>query len=214
MRKQLIVVSGGQTGVDQIALQVAHELGFQTGGFAPLDYKTEKGVDDTLIQKYKLFTCPQVKGEKLTYVASLIRRAQMNVDFSDGTIIIRPFQTTGTDKTWGYAKTGIWQSGNDPNREIDGTWRDDRGHRPWIVIKNFNDVAIDKTVEFIVSNGMRKVNIAGPRGSKLPHNLQVDFRKFIMKVLENVATSAKRSRGNDRVISEVSGGSCNVFYFS
>lgn len=42
------VISGGQTGVDRIALEVAKKLGIPTGGMAPKDYWTEKGPDPTL----------------------------------------------------------------------------------------------------------------------------------------------------------------------
>lgn len=37
------VISGGQTGVDQIGLKVARRLGITTGGTAPKGWKTEDG---------------------------------------------------------------------------------------------------------------------------------------------------------------------------
>lgn len=37
------IISGGQSGVDQAALQVAWELGYQTGGTAPQGYRTDEG---------------------------------------------------------------------------------------------------------------------------------------------------------------------------
>jgi hypothetical protein len=37
------IISGGQTGVDQVGLIVARELGYATGGTAPLGWKTEAG---------------------------------------------------------------------------------------------------------------------------------------------------------------------------
>ena len=42
------IISGGQTGADQVALSVAVRLGLKTGGYAPLRYMTEDGPDPTL----------------------------------------------------------------------------------------------------------------------------------------------------------------------
>jgi hypothetical protein len=42
------IISGGQTGVDRMGLEVAHELGLPTGGTAPKGYLTEKGADPSL----------------------------------------------------------------------------------------------------------------------------------------------------------------------
>lgn len=38
-----LVVSGGQTGVDQAALRAAKALGYRTGGMAPKGYRTDAG---------------------------------------------------------------------------------------------------------------------------------------------------------------------------
>ena len=40
------VISGGQTGVDTIGLQVAKELGIETGGTAPKGFLRETGIDN------------------------------------------------------------------------------------------------------------------------------------------------------------------------
>ncbi len=51
----LTVISGGQTGVDQAALSIAHDLGFPTGGTAPLGYRTDEGpMPELLRDKYGL----------------------------------------------------------------------------------------------------------------------------------------------------------------
>jgi hypothetical protein len=46
--KLLHIISGGQTGVDQMALEAAHTHGLVTGGMAPKGFKTENGGDPTL----------------------------------------------------------------------------------------------------------------------------------------------------------------------
>lgn len=42
------VISGGQNGADRTGLECAKEMGLETGGTAPKDYKTESGLDPSL----------------------------------------------------------------------------------------------------------------------------------------------------------------------
>lgn len=42
------ILSGGQTGADKAGLEVAKELGLETGGTAPKGYRTESGTDHSL----------------------------------------------------------------------------------------------------------------------------------------------------------------------
>ncbi len=46
--KKIKIISGGQTGADRAALEIARELGFETGGIAPAGYMTEDGPDISL----------------------------------------------------------------------------------------------------------------------------------------------------------------------
>lgn len=71
------IVSGGQTGADQVALEVAYYLGLETGGIAPKGYLTEKGSNLELKTKYKL-----VENHTKDYQV----RTKQNVENSDGTI--------------------------------------------------------------------------------------------------------------------------------
>jgi len=52
--KNIVIISGGQTGADQGALEAASLVGFTTGGFIPKGFKTEKGSMPELGEKYKL----------------------------------------------------------------------------------------------------------------------------------------------------------------
>jgi hypothetical protein len=45
---ELKIITGGQTGIDRIALEEARALGIKTGGTAPKQFKTESGNDSTL----------------------------------------------------------------------------------------------------------------------------------------------------------------------
>ena len=42
------IISGGQTGADRTGLECAKEIGLETGGTAPLGYRTEIGCDPSL----------------------------------------------------------------------------------------------------------------------------------------------------------------------
>jgi len=70
------LISGGQTGADRAALDVAIELGTPHGGWIPKGRKTEDG---RLPDKYQL-------KEMLT--ASYPKRTEQNVIDSHGTLII------------------------------------------------------------------------------------------------------------------------------
>jgi hypothetical protein len=51
------IISGGQTGVDRMALEVAREFGIPTGGSAPREFMTERGRDPSL-QEFGLVALP------------------------------------------------------------------------------------------------------------------------------------------------------------
>jgi hypothetical protein len=70
------IVSGGQTGADQAALDIAIELEIPHGGWVPKGRKTERG---TLPAKYQLQEMP---------TNSYPKRTEQNVIDSDGTLII------------------------------------------------------------------------------------------------------------------------------
>ena len=70
------IISGGQTGADRAALDVAIKLGIPHGGWIPKGRRTEDG---SLPVKYQLEEMP---------TASYPKRTERNVLGSDGTPII------------------------------------------------------------------------------------------------------------------------------
>jgi len=48
------IISGGQTGADLAGLQVGRELGYETGGWAPKNWKTSEGSKKVLLESYNL----------------------------------------------------------------------------------------------------------------------------------------------------------------
>ena len=77
------IISGGQTGVDRAALDVALELGIPCGGYCPKGRKAEDGPID---QKYPL----QETGSGDYRV-----RTEMNVKEADGTLVLSKGKPTG-----------------------------------------------------------------------------------------------------------------------
>lgn len=133
------IISGGQTGVDQAALDVAIALGIPHGGWIPKGRKTENGA---LPDKYRL---------KEMSTSSYAKRTEQNVIDSEGTLIISlgPL-TRGSELTH---KTAILH--DRPCLHID--------------LSTLNTLQAVKTVRsWIVRHGIEILNIAGPRASENP----------------------------------------------
>ena len=74
-RIRLVVISGGQTGVDRTALDVARALGVETGGVAPSNFWTDAGADPSLASyglvargTYRSRTIENVRASDLTVI--------------------------------------------------------------------------------------------------------------------------------------------------
>ena len=133
------IISGGQTGVDQAALDVAIALGIPHGGWIPKGRKTENGA---LPDKYRLKEMP---------TSSYAKRTKQNVIDSEGTLIISlgPL-TRGSELTH---KTAMLH--DRPCLHID--------------LGTLNTLQAAKTVRsWIVRHGIKILNIAGPRASENP----------------------------------------------
>lgn len=77
------IVSGGQTGVDRAALDVALEAGFPCGGWAPQGRMAEDGA---IPKRYPLDECS---------IAGYEERTRLNVRDSDATLILSRGEPTG-----------------------------------------------------------------------------------------------------------------------
>lgn len=126
------VISGGQTGIDQIGLELAQKYGFQTGGHIPKRFLTENGCD-LLLARFGLIE---------TQSDSYEVRTKLNVCNSDGTLIFGDKNSPGTRLT------------------ISNTNR-------FKVPMCINPVSAEEVLNFIKSNNIVTLNIAGTRGSKL-----------------------------------------------
>ena len=70
------IISGGQTGVDRAALDIAIELGIPHGGFCPVGRRAEDGM---ISPKYNL-----IENDSIKYAGRTIE----NVLSSDGTLLL------------------------------------------------------------------------------------------------------------------------------
>jgi hypothetical protein len=134
------IISGGQTGADQAALDVAVELGIPHGGWVPKGRKTESG---PLPSKYLLQEMPTDSYQK---------RTEQNVIDSDGTLIISHGDLTeGSD----YTRRMAAKHGK-PWIHIDAN-------------KQSLETAVQMIRTWISGNDIEQLNVAGPPASKDLH---------------------------------------------
>lgn len=146
------IISGGQTGVDTIGLQVAKRLGIETGGTAPKGFLREKGIDTEDISSYGLTEISDTeqadytkrKGKSDPYTG----RTELNVKNSDGTV---------------YFST---------NADSAGRIATERSAREWNKPFLLNPTA-EQLREWINIHNIKTLNVAGNRGSKLPANNKI-----------------------------------------
>jgi len=133
------IISGGQTGVDRAALDVAIELGLPHGGFCPKGRRAEDGV---IAPRYQLTE---------TDSADYAPRTEKNVDAADGTLLIHalPFERSHSR---GSAYTAMLaKAKRKPLLEIN---LDNPSHN---LRKMFQD--------WIQTHRIQTLNVAGPRES-------------------------------------------------
>ena len=150
------IISGGQTGADQAALDAAIKYSFPYGGWIPKGRKTEDGI---LPDKYKLKEMPTDSYEK---------RTEQNVIDSDGTVIISHGKLTGGSKL----TQELAEKHNRPCLHVD------LNETPAFI-------AVSKINSWIIGNEIEVLNVAGPRAGKNP-KIYDDTRYIIEGVILSV----------------------------
>lgn len=133
------IISGGQTGVDRLALDVAIEAKFEHGGFCPKDRRAEDG---PIPERYQL--------EELG-TSNYQVRTRRNVEEADATVIFMD-----TDESPG-------------SRLTIRTCRDLGKPYYWIRIADTDasiDHHVQMVAELLEASGAKVLNVAGTRGSK------------------------------------------------
>ena len=160
------VISGGQTGVDTIGLQVAKKLGIETGGKAPRNFLREEGIDTEDIASYGLVEITSEEqadytkrtGKRDPYTG----RTELNVRNSDGTV---------------YFSTSDDKAGLIATRRSAAEW-----NKPFL-----ENPTVEELADWIVKNNIKVLNVAGNRGSKLSKNNEV------ADILEDALSGIKSS---------------------
>jgi putative molybdenum carrier protein len=151
------IISGGQTGIDRAALDVALERGIDSGGWCPAGRLDEYG---RIPDRYPVKELP---------VGGSAERTLRNVIESDATVVVYP---------------GALRGGSEYTRQCCV-----ESQRPHLLI-DANNIATDEAVvtlvEFVRSNEVEVLNVAGPRESEWPAGY--DFaHALLQKFFESLA---------------------------
>ncbi len=141
------IISGGQTGVDRAALDVAPKHGIQTGGWCPTGRLDEFG---RIPDRYPLRELEN---------GSFTDRTLQNVKDSDGTIIVYPGTLSGgTEETVRFC---VEQR---------------RPHLLTDASKTPPNEAAKLIFDFVRENKICTLNVAGPRQTEWPEGYDYAYR--------------------------------------
>jgi hypothetical protein len=135
----LIIISGGQTGVDRGALDAALELGTPSGGWCPEQRRAEDG---RIPDCYPLSELPR---------SGYAERTRRNVEESDGTLILHHGPLSGGTKL----TLDICRELGRPVLGLDAA--------------NVSaEEGAQRATVFVAAHGIHRLNVAGPRESHWP----------------------------------------------
>ncbi|MBA3543907.1 MAG: glycosyltransferase [Chthoniobacterales bacterium] len=137
------IISGGQTGVDRAALDVALSLGVTGGGWCPAGRLAEDGI---IPAHYPL--------EELSG-GGYLQRTEKNVEAADGTVVFHSGILRGGSK----ATADFCAERGKPCLVLDAS-------------RTSNAEAAMQLVQFVRANGLTVLNVAGPRASEWPSGHQ------------------------------------------
>jgi hypothetical protein len=142
----ICVISGGQTGVDRGALDAALSLDAPCGGWCPAGRQAEDGM---IPARYPV---TELSG------AGYDERTHKNVEDSDGTLII----------TFGRVSGGT-------ARTIEVC---EKLGRPHLIVDAASvplAQSVRQAVRFVTAEGIRRLNVAGPRASSEPRGYEFAY---------------------------------------
>jgi Circularly permutated YpsA SLOG family len=169
MRKVISkIVSGGQTGVDRAALDVALGLGIPCGGWCPRGRLAEDG---SIPERYPLTE---------TILPVYPQRTEWNVRDSDGTLVL-----TMRDRA---SRVALAPTGSGTALTIQLARRQ---KKPCLIV-NLNDhPAIERVRRWCLANQIRILNVAGPRESE-NRGIYSKAVEFLRQLLEQSEPSFGR----------------------
>ena len=156
------IISGGQTGVDQAALDTALKLDIPHGGWVPKGRMTEDG---PLSAKYNLLEMPS---------ASYAARTEMNIKKSDATLII---------------SRGPLDGGSELTKEL--ALKHERPWLHINLLETPAFKAATLISDWLSQQNIEILNVAGPRASKDPqiygHTCKLVESVFYLGLMQNGA---------------------------
>jgi hypothetical protein len=166
--RKVKIISGGQTGVDRAALDVAMKHSIDCGGWSPAGRLDEIG---RIPDRYPL--------KELEH-GGFTERTLQNVKDSDGTVIIYSVQSSGgTEQTVRFCV----EQGR-PHQLIDAS-------------KISTEEAARSIANLVREHKMDILNVAGPRHSEWPEGYDYAFRVLEVFVNSIVSKSTSRSKKSD-----------------
>ena len=156
------IISGGQTGVDQAALQAAIDSGLAHGGWCPSGRVCESG---KIPDHFDLNETPKERSNKAPDVPRSLR-TEWNVRDSDGTLIIQP-KHLGIDPgtAWTMDAAKIY-------------------NKPLIIVDPSKKEASDRVKEWLNQCKIETLNVAGPSERSVLGISNVAY-KFVRQVLKD-----------------------------
>jgi hypothetical protein len=141
------IISGGQTGVDRAALDVAPKHGIESGGWCPTGRLDEFG------------RIPDRYAVRELESGGFTERTLQNIKDSDGTVIIYPGKLSGgTEQTVHFCAEQ-----RRPHELIDSS-------------NVSTEKAAQLIADFVRENRIDDLNVAGPRASEWPEGYDYAFR--------------------------------------
>ena len=148
------IISGGQTGADQAALDLAIEMGIPHGGWVPKGRKTEDG---RLPDKYRM---------QETNAVDYGLRTELNILDSDGTLLF---------------SHGKLKGGSALTQKLAGKHNKPCLHVDLDELSEYK--AVEIIMSWIDIRGIKILNIAGPRASESP-GIYDNLQRVLKSVLK------------------------------
>lgn len=153
------IISGGQTGIDRLGLEIGRELGLETGGTTTPGYYTENGPDTSLQEFGVTEIAPELqagrKGKEF-----YLPRTEQNVINSDGTV----YFSTDEDRAGRIATQRFAKAHN----------------KPLLLNPTSQELA-----QWLVDNNINTLNVAGNRGSKVSPEFDSQVRETIRSAFKS-----------------------------
>lgn len=134
------IVSGGQTGVDQAALEAGTKAGLRIGGYCPPGRVCENGL---IPSTYPLIETQQDRSPQAPDI-SHSQRTENNVIHSDATLIISPMGMI-TDQGTAWTRKVAEQE-----------------KKPCLVVDPFQAGVREKIADWIADHAIETLHVAGP----------------------------------------------------